>query len=212
MYPLVSKHESSIRDLREPWTVEWQPSTARQRWARYLTWGGACICVAPYLPWVIARYESGWGSWTGMQLTYAHFPPVTIGYVPLVLGALSVLLGRADARRPGYAGLGVLPAGLMVFLLWFINSSLHGHFGEQIQSITGFSGAWLGPGYWLMMIGTGLIVVGTTRVLSTPIDGSLPFVLLESRIPSTDVATHDEHPSAHKQLQRSSASSRVSRE
>jgi hypothetical protein len=209
MCPPVSKHESRKRNVREPSTVEWQPSTARRHWARYLTWGGACICVAPYLPWVIARYESGWGSWTGMQLTYAHVPHVTIGYVPLVLGAFAVLLGRADARRPGFAGLGVVPAGLTAFFLWFINSSLHGHFGEQIQAVTGFSGAWLRTGYWLMMIGVALIVVGTTGALSTSSDGTPPLVSFGSRV-SKDVATRDQHRSAHKQLQRSSASSRVS--
>ena len=209
MYPWASTRDSGRRDVREPWTVEWRPSIARQRWARYLSWGGACICIAPYLPWVIARYESGWSSWTGMQLTYAHFPPVTIGYVPLVLGGFAVLLGRADARRPGYAGLGVLPAVLTAFFLWFINSSLHGHFGEQIQAVRGFSGAWLGPGYWLMMIGTVLIVVGTTGALSTPSDRALSLVVLQSRVPSQDVATEDEHRSTRKQLERSSASGRT---
>ena len=144
-----------------------------------------------------------------MQLTYAHFPPVTIGYIALVLGGSSVLLGRAEARRPGYAEL--LPAGLTAFFLWFINSSLHGHLGEQIEAIRGFSGAWLGPGYWLMMIGTALLVVGIAGALSTPSDGPIFLVSVESKLPSREVATRKEQTdSVHKQLESSSASSRSS--
>jgi len=146
-----------------------------------------------------------------MELTYAHFPPVTIGYIALVLGGSAVLLGRAEARRPGYAELAILPAGLTAFFLWFINSSLHGHLGEQIEAYRGFSGAWLGPGYWLLMIGTALVVVGIAGALSTPSDGPIFLVSVESKLPSREVATRKEQPdSVHKQLESSSASSRSS--
>jgi hypothetical protein len=209
--PQVRKNGFRAREDPHPWTAERGPSLGRQRCARYLTWGGACVCLATFLPWVIARYEWGWWSWTGMQLTYAHFPPVTIGYIALVLGGSSVLLGRAEARRPGYAELGILPAGLTAFFLWFINSSLHGHLGEQIEAIRGFSGAWLGPGYWLMMIGTALVVVGIAGALSTPSDGSIFLVSAESKLLSREAATRNEQTdSVHKQLESSSASSRSS--
>jgi hypothetical protein len=209
--PQVRKNGFRAREDPHPWTAERGPSLGRQRCARYLTWGGACVCLATFLPWVIARYEWGWWSWTGMQLTYAHFPPVTIGYIALVLGGSSILLGRAEARRPGYAELGILPAGLTAFFLWFINSSLHGHLGEQIEAIRGFSGAWLGPGYWLMMIGTALVVVGIAGALSTPSDGSIFLVSAESELLSREAATRNEQAdSGHKQLESSSASSRSS--
>jgi hypothetical protein len=209
--PQVRKNGFRAREDPHPWTAERGPSLGRQRCARYLTWGGACVCLATFLPWVIARYEWGWWSWTGMQLTYAHFPPVTIGYIALVLGGSSVLLGRAEARRPGYAELGILPAGLTAFFLWFINSSLHGHLGERIEAIRGFSGAWLGPGYWLMMVGTGLVVVGIAGAFSTPSDGPIFLVSVESKPLSREVATRNEQTdSVHKQLESSSASSRSS--
>jgi hypothetical protein len=80
-----------------------------------------------------------------MQLTYAHVPPITIGYVALVLGGSAILLGRAETRTPGYAELAILPAGLTALFLWFINSFVHGHFGEQMDSY-GASGISLGPG------------------------------------------------------------------
>jgi hypothetical protein len=147
------------------WTARKQPSPSRRRFARCVTMGGACIVVATYLPWVMARYEFGWWSWTGMQLTYAHFPPITIGYVSLVLGGTAVWTGLMDGRRPGHAELGIIPAGVTALFLWFIDSSLHAHFGEQISRYSGFSGAWLGLGYWLMMAGTALIFVGAVGVV-----------------------------------------------
>jgi hypothetical protein len=147
------------------WTAGKQPSPSRRRFARCVTFGGACIVVATYLPWVMARYGSGWWSWTGMQLTYAHFPPITIGYVSLVLGGTAVWTGLMDARRPGHAELGIIPAGVTALFLWFIDSSLHAHLGEQISRYNGFSGAWLGLGYWLMMAGTALIFVGAVGVV-----------------------------------------------
>jgi hypothetical protein len=147
------------------WTAGKQPSPSRRRFARCVTMGGACIVVATYLPWVMARYEFGWWSWTGMQLTYAHFPPITIGYVSLVLGGTAVWTGLMDGRRPGHAELGIIPAGVTALFLWFIDSSLHAHFGEQISRYSGFSGAWLGLGYWLMMAGTALIFVGAVGVV-----------------------------------------------
>jgi hypothetical protein len=202
------------RQQRHPWRAEPRPSLERQHYGSYLTWGGACIALATYLPWVIARFEEGWWSWTGMQLTYAHVPPFTIGYISLVLGGSSILLGQAEARRPGYAELAILPAGLTAFFLWFINSSLHGHFGEQIEAYKGFSAAWLGPGYWLMMIGTGLVVVGIARAVSTtPGDGSISLVSVEAKLPSRDVATRDEHctDAVHKQFEHSSSGSPSSR-
>ncbi len=193
MEPQVRKNGFRATEVRHPWTAERGRSLARRRCASCLTWGGAFICIATFLPWVIARYEWGWWSWTGMQLTYAHFPPVTIGYVSLVLGGASLLLGRADARRPGHAELGIVPAGLTALFLSFINSSLHGHLGEQIEATRGFSGAWLGPGYWLMMIGTTLVLVGTVgAALSTRSDGPLALVPLEPKLLSRDVATRDE--------------------
>ena len=146
-------------------TVRQERSPSRRRFARCVTLGGACIVVATYLPWVMARYGSGWWSWTGMQRTYAHFPPISIGYVSLVLGGTAVWIGLMDARRPGHAELGMIPAGVTGLFLWFIDSSLHGHLGEQISSYNGFSGAWLGLGYWLMMVGTALILVGAVGVL-----------------------------------------------
>jgi hypothetical protein len=132
----------------------------RRRSARCITAGGVCTCVGTFMPWVIIRYANGWWSWTGMHLTYAHFPPITIGYVSILLGGTAIWLGRKDARQPGYAQLGIVPASVEAFFLGFINSSLHGHLGERLATIKGFSGAWLGPGYWLMMIGTALVVVG----------------------------------------------------
>jgi hypothetical protein len=147
------------------WTAGKQRSPSRRRFARCVTLGGACIVVATYLPWVMARYEFGWWSWTGMHLTYAHFPPITIGYVSLVLGGTAVWTGLMDGRRPGHAELGIIPAGVTALFLWFIDSSLHAHFGEQISRYSGFSGAWLGLGYWLMMAGTALIFVGAVGVV-----------------------------------------------
>lgn len=97
------------------------PSLTRRRCAGLLIWGGACISMATYLPWVVVRFDWGWWPRTGMQLTYAHFPPITIGYVAFVLGGSAILLGRAEARTPGYAELAILPAGLTAFFLWFIN-------------------------------------------------------------------------------------------
>jgi hypothetical protein len=177
------------REVRNPWTSEWGRSLARRRCAMSLMIGGACICLATFLPWVVARYEWGWWSWTGMQLTYAHVPPVTIGYVSLALGGACVLLGRADGRRPGHAELGMVPAGMTAFFLWFINSSLHGHFGEQIEAIRGFSGAWLGPGYWLMMIGTVLALVGAVGAAAyLRSDRSLSLAPIEAKLHSSGVA------------------------
>jgi hypothetical protein len=147
------------------WTPGGQRSPSRRRFARCVTLGGACIVVATYLPWVTARYGSGWWSWTGMQLTYAHFPPITIGYVSLVLGGTAVWTGLMDARRPGHAELGIIPAGVTALFLWFIDSSFYAHLGEQISRYRGFSGAWLGLGYWLMMVGTALIFVGAAGVV-----------------------------------------------
>ncbi len=147
------------------WTAGKQRSPSRRRFARCVILGGACIVVATYLPWVMARYGFGWWSWTGMQLTYAHFPPITIGYVSLVLGGTAVWTGLMDARRPGHAELGIIPAGVTALFLWFIDSSLHAHLGEQISRYSGFSVAWLGLGYWLMMAGTGLIFVGAVGVV-----------------------------------------------
>jgi hypothetical protein len=138
---------------------------SRRRFARCVTLGGACIVVATYLPWVTARYGSGWWSWNGMQLTYAHFPPITIGYVSLVLGGTAVCTGLMDARRPGHAELGIIPAGVTALFLWSIDSSFYAHLGEQISRYSGFSGAWLGLGYWLMMVGTALIFVGAVGVV-----------------------------------------------
>jgi hypothetical protein len=115
-----------------------------------------------------------------MQLTYAHFPPITIGYVALVLGGSAILLGRAEARTPGYAQLAILPAALTAFLLWFINSSVHGHFGDQMDSY-GALGISLGPGYWLMLIGTVLAAWGVVVAVSTrEYVGSAPRVTLEA--------------------------------
>jgi hypothetical protein len=95
-----------------------------------------------------------------VQLTYAHFPPITIGYVAFVLGGSSILLGRAEARTPGCAEMAVMPARLTAFFLWFINSSHH--FWEQMDSY-GALGVALGPGYWLMMIGTVVVEWGVVR-------------------------------------------------
>jgi hypothetical protein len=160
----TNEHGAGEKVARE-WTAGKQRSPSRRRFARCVTLGGACIVVATYLPWVMARYGSGWWSWTGMQLTYAHFPPITIGYVSLVLGGTAVCTGLMDARRPGHAELGIIPAGVTALFLWFIDSSLYGHLGEQISRYSGFSSAWLGLGYWLMMVGTGLIFVGAVGVV-----------------------------------------------
>jgi hypothetical protein len=155
-------------------------------------WGGACIFMATYMPWVVVRFDWGWWPRTGMQLTYAHFPPITIGYVALVFGGSAILLGRAEARTPGYAELAILPAGLTAFFLWFINSSVHGHFGEQMDSY-GALGVSLGPGYWLMMIGTVLVARGVVVAVSTrEDDGSLSLVALEAELLSRDSTTRDE--------------------
>jgi hypothetical protein len=155
--------------------------------------GGACISMATLLPWVVVRFEWGWWPRTGMQLTYAHFPPITIGYVALVLGGSAILLGRAEARTPGYAELAILPAGLTSFFLWFINSSVHGHFGEQMDSY-GALGVSLGPGYWLMMIGTVLVAWGVVVAVSTrEYVGSPSLVALEAELLSRDSTTRDEH-------------------
>ncbi len=207
--PQVRKNGFRARTVRHPWTAERGRSLARRRCASCLTWGGACICLATFLPWVVARYEWGWWSWTGMQLTYAHFPPVTIGYVSLVFGGASLLLGRADARRPGHAELGILPASVTAFFLSFITSSLHGHLGEQIEATRGFSGAWLGPGCWLMMIGTALVLVGTVgATLSTRSDASLSLAAFEPTLPSGRVVTGDEQFTSpvHEPLEHSSVS------
>jgi hypothetical protein len=160
----TNEHGASEKIARE-WTAGKQGSPSRRRFARCVTLGGACIVVATYLPWVMAQYGSGWWSWTGMQLTYAHFPPITIGYVSLVLGGTAVWTGLMDARRPGHAELGIIPAGVTALFLWFIDSSFYAHLGEQISRYSGFSGAWLGLGYWLMMVGTGLIFVGAVGVV-----------------------------------------------
>jgi hypothetical protein len=145
-----------------------------------------------------------------MQLTYAHFPPITIGYVALVLGGSSILLGRAEARTPGYAEMAVMPAGLTAFFLWFINSSAHGHFWEQMDSY-GALGVALGPGYWLMMIGTVVVVWGVVRaVMTRERDGSLSLVALEPMLPFQLRDHHDEQltDSVHQPLEGSSPSSR----
>lgn len=127
-----------------------------------------------------------------MQLTYAHFPPITIGYVALVLGGFAILLGRAEARTPGYAELAILPTGLTAFFLWFINSSVHGHFGERMDSYGGL-GVSLGPGYWLMMIGTVLVAWGVVVAFSTrEYVGSPSLVALEAELLSRDSTTRDE--------------------
>ncbi len=168
------------------------PSPTRRRCAGFLMWGGACILMATFLPWVVVRFEWGWWPRTGMQLTYAHFPPITIGYVALVLGCSAILLGRAEARTPGYAELAILPAGLTAFFLWFINSSVHGHYGELMDSY-GALGVSLGPGYWLMMIGTGLVVWGVVVAVSTSeYVGSPSLVALEAELLSRDSTTRDE--------------------
>jgi hypothetical protein len=58
----------------------------RRRCQRYLTWGGACICLATYLPWVIARHESGLVVLVRDAADIRSLPPITVGYVSLVLG------------------------------------------------------------------------------------------------------------------------------
>jgi len=127
-----------------------------------------------------------------MQLTYAHLPPITIGYVALVLGGSAILLGRAEARTLGYAELAILPAALMAFFLWFINSSVHGHFGEQMDSY-GACGISFGPGYWLMLIGTVLVAWGVVVAVSTrEYVESASRVALEAEHLSRDSTTRDE--------------------
>jgi hypothetical protein len=190
------------------WADGGGPSPTRRRCAGLLMWGGACVCMATYLPWVAVRFRWGWWPRTGMQLTYAHFPPITIGYVALVLGGSAILLGRAEARKPGYAELAILPAGLTTFFLWFINSSVHGHYGDQMDSY-GALGISLGPGYWLMMIGTVLVAWGVVVAVSTrEYDGSLSVVVLEAELLSMDATTRDEQRagSAHERSERSSSS------
>jgi hypothetical protein len=190
--PQVRTNGSRARAGDHRWTDVRGPSPTRRRCAGLLMWGGACIFMATYLPWVVVRFDWGWWPRTGMQLTYAHFPPITIGYVALVFGGSAILLGRAEARTPGYAELAILPAGLTAFFLWFINSSVHGHFGEQMDSY-GALGVSLGPGYWLMMIGTVLVARGVVVAVSTrEDDGSLSLVALEAELLSRDSTTRDE--------------------
>jgi hypothetical protein len=185
---------SRAGEVRSPRVVgELERFGARRRCERCLICGGACICIATFLPWIMARYETGWWSSTGMQLTYAHFPPVTIGYLSLVLGSACVLAGRADAARAGHAELGMIPAGIAAFFLWFVNSSLHGHLGEQLEAIKGFQGAWLGLGYWLMMIGTALALVGSVGAAGfVRSDGSLYLDPVEAKPSSNDVAGREQ--------------------
>jgi uncharacterized membrane protein len=188
----VRKNGSRARAGDHRWTDVRGPSPTRRRYAGLLMWGGACICMATFLPWVVVRFEWGWWPRTGMQLTYAHFPPITIGYVALVLGGSVILVGRAEARTPGYAGLAMLPTGLTTLFLWFINSSVHGHFGERMGSY-GAMGVSLGPGYWLMMIGTVLVAWGVVVAVSTrEYEGSPSLVALEAELPSRDSTTRDE--------------------
>jgi hypothetical protein len=104
-------------------------------------------------------------------------------------GGTCVLAARVDARRAGHAELGMIPAGSTAFLLWLINSSLHGHLGEEIEAVKGFEGAWLGPGYWLMMIGTALALVGSIGAAGlVRYDGSLDLAPPETKVRANDVA------------------------
>jgi hypothetical protein len=128
-----------------------------------------------------------------MQLTYAHFPPITIGYISLVLGSACVLAGRADAARGGHAQLGMMPAGIAAFFLWFVNSSIHGYLGEQLEAVKGFQGAWLGLEYWLMMIGTALALVGSISAAGfVRGDGSLYLDAVEAKPSSNDIAGREQ--------------------
>jgi hypothetical protein len=189
----MSNDASRAREVRLPWVGEWGRLGTRRRCQLCLIWGGAGICLGTFMPWVVARYEMGWWSSTGMQLTYAHFPPVTIGYVSLVLGSACVLAGRADASRAGHAALGVMPAGIAAFFLWFIDASLHGHLGEQLEAVKGFKSVWLGPGYWLMMIGTILALVGSVGAAGfVRSDGSLYLDPVEATPSSNDVAGREQ--------------------
>jgi hypothetical protein len=200
----MRNHAARAGEVGLPGVSESRRVGARRRCQRCLLWGGACICFATFLPWVMARYETGWWSWTGMQLTYAHFPPVTIGYVSLVLGSACALAGRVEAARTGHAE----PAGIAALFLWFINSSLHGHFGEQIEAVRGFEGAWLGPGYWLMMIGTALALVGSVGAAGfVRSDGSPYLDAVEANPKSNGIARREQLAgSGESPLDRSSVS------
>lgn len=185
----MGNEASRAHEVRPPWIRAWGRLGTRRRCQLCLIWGGACICLGTFLPWVVARFDVVvWWPMSGMDLTYAHFPPVTIGYVSLVLGGACVLAGRVDAQRAGHAELGMVPAGVAAFFLWFVNASLHGNLGRELEAIKGFEDAWLGPGYWLMMIGTALAIVGSFGAAAfVRNEGSLSLDPVEAMLDSDDI-------------------------
>ena len=124
--------------------------------ARFLWTGGVVLGIGTFLPWVNARYT--WGSYphNGMQLVYAHWPHFRVGWVPLVLGAVAVWMGL----RVTHAVLGVACGALAAMFLWFVDAAFRGHMMEWLRAYPGFIRATLGPGYWVMVLGTTVMILG----------------------------------------------------
>jgi hypothetical protein len=91
-----------------------------------------------------------------MQLVYAHWPHFVVGWVPLAIGVTAIWIGW----RGRHADLGVVCGALVSLFLWFVDAAFRGHMTEWLQSYRGFLGASLGLGYWVMVSGTALMVVG----------------------------------------------------
>ena len=48
----------------------------------------------------------------------------------------------------------------MALFLWFVDSAYRGHMSEWLRAYPGFIRSALGPGYWVMVFGTALMVLG----------------------------------------------------